>query len=273
MSSTAIPRRDVNSQNENSVYGKSSAFKLPGRNESEDEQTDLAKSECTTISDNNLKLEDSSSNQEKSRQKDEDTLGRLISPCLCKGTIRHVHVECLNRWRLRSQKKTSFFQCDECKYQYAFRRTTIAKYATNEFVLTIVTLTLFSCCVFLGGFIAKFFLYFNGFSPVILYDNTLDEEIPIEPMTLVKIFTVDYNHLISGFVFVGTIGFLQILFSLLWLGPFPFTVLVVTVVLLVGIIKAVWGMYKLAQGVSRLILERVELVILEVNAPSETSSA
>ncbi|CAG8475501.1 6814_t:CDS:2 [Ambispora leptoticha] len=260
-SSTTTPRRDVNAQNENSECGKSSSFKLPGRNESEEHElearTDLIENpECTTISSSNWNTGESNSNRERSQQ-------------------NHVHVECLNRWRLRSQKKTSFFQCDECKYQYAFRRTTIAKYATNEFVLKIVTLLLFACCVFLGGFFAKFFLYFNGF----------------KAMTFAKIFTVDYNHLISGFVFVGVIGFLQILFSLLWLGPFPslnirlpsgggrgggrgdnFAILVVAVILAMGVVKAIWGMYKFAQTVSRLILERVELVILEVNAPVETPS-
>ena len=27
------------------------------------------------------------------------TRGRLFSPCLCRGSMSHVHVECLNRWR------------------------------------------------------------------------------------------------------------------------------------------------------------------------------
>jgi len=32
-------------------------------------------------------------------EEEEDELGRLISPCKCKGTIKYVHLECLNRWR------------------------------------------------------------------------------------------------------------------------------------------------------------------------------
>lgn len=32
-------------------------------------------------------------------EEEEAELGRLISPCKCRGTIKYVHVECLNQWR------------------------------------------------------------------------------------------------------------------------------------------------------------------------------
>ena len=34
-------------------------------------------------------------------------LGRLFSPCLCRGTQRHVHVACLDRWRQMSQGQSA----------------------------------------------------------------------------------------------------------------------------------------------------------------------
>lgn len=52
-----------------------------------------------------------------------ETEGRLISPCLCRGTSRFVHIECLNQWRASSASDVSFFQCDVCGYQYNLRRT------------------------------------------------------------------------------------------------------------------------------------------------------
>ncbi|CAG8639668.1 36067_t:CDS:2 [Racocetra persica] len=182
---------------------------------------------------------------------EEESLGRLISPCLCKGTMRYVHVECLNHWRLRSQKKSSFFQCDECKYKYAFRRTTIAKFATNEY------------------YIADD------------YDFKYDPLFFREKMEFSKIFKIDYVHILLGFMFVGFVGFVQLLFSLMWFGPFRFgptggasggrrgvdgiTAVFFTIIVAVGILKAVYGMYKLVRSASRRILERVELTILEVN--------
>jgi len=30
--------------------------------------------------------------------------GKLFSPCLCKGSMRYVHVECLQRWRKEKDK-------------------------------------------------------------------------------------------------------------------------------------------------------------------------
>ncbi|XP_075169077.1 uncharacterized protein LOC142241216 isoform X2 [Haematobia irritans] len=39
---------------------------------------------------------------------------RLVSPCLCKGTMKYVHIECLERW-LNISGNTS---CEMCQYQY-----------------------------------------------------------------------------------------------------------------------------------------------------------
>jgi hypothetical protein len=51
---------------------------------------------------------------------DED-VGRLISPCLCKGSMRFVHLDCLNQWRISAANATSYFQCDQCKYRYSIQ--------------------------------------------------------------------------------------------------------------------------------------------------------
>lgn len=74
-----------------------------------------------------------------------DSQGKLISPCKCRyvpyvpdyseldsGTMKWIHVECLNQWRRASKKesrylqlvsvaKDSFFRCDECRHEYSFR--------------------------------------------------------------------------------------------------------------------------------------------------------
>ena len=53
----------------------------------------------------------------------ENGLGRLISPCMCAGTMRYVHVDCLNDWRGHSANPRSFYECDQCHYQYNVART------------------------------------------------------------------------------------------------------------------------------------------------------
>ncbi|RUP50419.1 hypothetical protein BC936DRAFT_139170 [Jimgerdemannia flammicorona] len=227
---------------------------------------------------------------------EDESLGRLISPCLCSGTMKYVHIGCLNRWRGASQKKTSFFECDSCKYRYRFSRTTWAAWATNEFVLTLVTITIFALAVFLSGFLVKFLLWYLAPDPedwLYLFtavhngnDDNLTPPSPPALMTLGRLFTLDLEHALLGLSFVGIIGFIQIMFGLLWLGPFPWggtwnlrntlgiardrdgrgvsgTFLLIVIVL--GCVKACWSLYKAVKSFSRVIMERLQDAILEVN--------
>ena len=45
----------------------------------------------------------------------ENGLGGLISPCLCSGSMRFVHVACLNSWRVQSANERSFYECEQCR--------------------------------------------------------------------------------------------------------------------------------------------------------------
>ena len=47
------------------------------------------------------------------------SLNELISPCLCDGTSKYVHTECLNTWRNTTSR--AFSQCTECHFNYALR--------------------------------------------------------------------------------------------------------------------------------------------------------
>jgi len=78
-------------------------------------------------------------------------LGRLIRPCLCKGSIsvgltqtiiditshllpflpQHVHVKCLQKWRTTSASREAFWVCPQCHYRYHFARTRVSGLATN----------------------------------------------------------------------------------------------------------------------------------------------
>jgi len=58
-------------------------------------------------------------------------LGRLISPCRCRGTMKFVHVHCLNSWRYASPNRRSVYQCDQCGYRYHFNRTHYAAIASS----------------------------------------------------------------------------------------------------------------------------------------------
>jgi uncharacterized membrane protein YgcG len=41
----------------------------------------------------------------------------LISPCLCSGSSRYVHRQCLQQWRQTNHRADAFYECEVCKYR------------------------------------------------------------------------------------------------------------------------------------------------------------
>ncbi|PCH33731.1 hypothetical protein WOLCODRAFT_94067 [Wolfiporia cocos MD-104 SS10] len=109
-------------------------------------------------------------------------LGRLIRPCRCKGSISHVHVKCLQRWRNTSASRSAFYSCPQCGYKYHFARTRVVGIATNPLVVAAMSTVLFTVLVICCSFITTSLLsedstsettFFYGFyySPVEVIQN------------------------------------------------------------------------------------------------------
>ena len=49
---------------------------------------------------------------------EEDNIKNMISPCLCRGSNKYVHKECLNQWRRLSDNQEQINQCPTCKFEY-----------------------------------------------------------------------------------------------------------------------------------------------------------
>eukprot|EP01084_Bolivina_argentea_P176220 304996_1 len=49
-------------------------------------------------------------------------LGQLFQPCRCSGTMKWIHVKCLNEWRAVAPNARSYYRCDQCQYEYNLRR-------------------------------------------------------------------------------------------------------------------------------------------------------
>jgi len=62
----------------------------------------------------------------------ENGLGRLIAPCLCSGSMKYVHVPCLNDWRTASANASSLYECEQCRYKYNIARTEYAAWLEDE---------------------------------------------------------------------------------------------------------------------------------------------
>lgn len=63
---------------------------------------------------------------------DSEDGGRLIRPCLCKGTQKYVHEACLAAWRMQNPlEKRNYWQCPTCKYSYHLERMTWGRWISS----------------------------------------------------------------------------------------------------------------------------------------------
>ncbi|KAL1748482.1 hypothetical protein HDZ31DRAFT_79612 [Schizophyllum fasciatum] len=88
----------------------------------------------------------------------EGELGRLIRPCLCRGSISYVHVECLKRWRLSSTSTKAFYECPQCHYQYRVARTRAVGIATNPVIIGVLSGILFVSLVMLSSVVTTYLM-------------------------------------------------------------------------------------------------------------------
>ena len=77
----------------------------------------------------------------------------LISPCLCTGTMRHVHVSCLNAWRAAAPDARSSFRCDQCRYAYRIERTKVAAFLGTRRGALVVAFSVLLCVVVVTGYL------------------------------------------------------------------------------------------------------------------------
>lgn len=87
-----------------------------------------------------------------------ESLGRLLSPCRCKGTMKYVHATCLDQWRAASARSSSAVACDQCGAPYRFRKSKFVGLATSPTLLFAVSLFLFLLLIWTVGVTATFFM-------------------------------------------------------------------------------------------------------------------
>jgi len=184
--------------------------------------------------------------------------GKLFSPCKCKGSIKFVHVGCLDQWRKVSKNSQSFFQCENCHYKYNFRRTTISQLFKSVWMLQVVTLFVFMVLIIMAGYCWK------------LVEYLVAEE---EERHFTSFIWVDAYHLMTGTILVGFIGFFQLFF---WANFRPFglghagggrnnvEVVLIAIVVLIGCIKTLISLYGIVKDLIQRLLLQMENMILEV---------
>lgn len=94
----------------------------------------------------------------------EDDPDDLICPCLCKGSQKYVHTECLNSWR--QQSELSYYQCPTCQYKYRIQRVQWAKWIMNKYTLIACTVLTIALVVLIVTLFFQWLLYLLGSSLV-----------------------------------------------------------------------------------------------------------
>ncbi|EPQ32477.1 uncharacterized protein PFL1_00671 [Pseudozyma flocculosa PF-1] len=89
---------------------------------------------------------------------DGESLGRLLSPCKCKGTMKYVHATCLDRWRALSARSSSVVSCDQCGAPYRFRKSPFVGLATSPSLLFALSVFLFVALIWTTGAVASLVL-------------------------------------------------------------------------------------------------------------------
>lgn len=102
---------------------------------------------------------------------DESINNILISPCLCKGSMKFIHRTCLDMWRKSNTK--AYYECDICKYKYKFYRNKIANLLRNKFIIILLTLFTYLIITLIIGFMISNnnLPYKNNIISYLLYGN------------------------------------------------------------------------------------------------------
>lgn len=86
---------------------------------------------------------------------DDAELGRLLSPCKCKGSQKYVHEGCLNSWRLSNPTAPrNYWQCPTCKFSYRLVRLHWASMLSSRWAQAGLTVAILIVSIFLLGFMA-----------------------------------------------------------------------------------------------------------------------
>ncbi|KAI1825366.1 hypothetical protein F4861DRAFT_501795 [Xylaria intraflava] len=133
---------------------------------------------------------------------------RLISPCLCKGSIKYMHEGCLKLWMNENPLKG--YQCDICKYQYRMERLSWAQRLRSPFISLMITLSILFIAVFLLGFVADPILGL-WLDPVGTITDTVIPGARFEDEEFTDFDDTDgwFEHLLKGVFSLGLLGFVK----------------------------------------------------------------
>ncbi|CAF3516537.1 unnamed protein product [Fusarium graminearum] len=216
---------------------------------------------------------------------DDPELGRLLSPCKCKGSQKYVHEGCLNAWRLANPMEArNYWQCPTCKFTYRISRLHWGSVLSSKWAQVGLTLCCCILSIFLLGFIADplFDLWSDPIgtlgetvTSVITDIEGLRQPPPPEPTSWIEHFT-------KGFFSLGIVGLFKTMFTV---NPFHWWQLrnsgvagggrrggtgrnrvenISLIFVLIGAFTFLMGIWKFVQKLSARILKNVSDRVVDI---------
>ena len=114
-----------------------------------------------------------------------------ITPCLCRGTQKHVHPECLEQWRIRNVNN-GFYRCNTCHFEYRLSRVWWGKFIGNPVTSIITSFVGLGCLGYCLGYTSS-----SLYNYVYYWIRQLPYHIPHK-----------YQTIFHGFAWIGFPGLL-----------------------------------------------------------------
>ncbi|KAF2639250.1 hypothetical protein P280DRAFT_454423 [Massarina eburnea CBS 473.64] len=212
-----------------------------------------------------------------SNVKYEDESGRLLRPCLCKGSSKFVHEACLQAWRHGdpSYGRRNYYQCPTCGFSYRLARLGAGRLVASAAAQIIMTVMIMIAFVFVLGFIADpiINLYLDPWGTLMPWVSSskyyYDEDGP----------TTWYEHFAKGIASMGVLGFLKVLIA----SPFSYFRIggrarntgrdryeqISWVIILIGVGTFLLAVYKGTRAWSRRVLEKAGERVMDVQGEDD----
>lgn len=144
----------------------------------------------------------------------EDESGRLIRPCMCKGSSKYVHEACLQAWRHAdpSYGRRNYWQCPTCGFKYRLARLGAGRFIGSAAAQIGLTALILISVIFVLGFVADpiINLYLDPWSFLSPWSGLSGSDYAYyyedESSTW-------YEHFAKGFASMGVLGFLKVLLA------------------------------------------------------------
>ncbi|KAK4195332.1 putative E3 ubiquitin-protein ligase, partial [Triangularia verruculosa] len=200
-------------------------------------------------------------------------LGRLMSPCNCKGSQKYVHEGCLQAWRNAApMADRNFWRCPTCLFEYRMERLRWAAWLSSKLLRAAITFLVMIFAVFLLGFFADPIIGYGAYQMGSVIDAEWEDhefDLPEELET-----SDWFGHFVKGFLSLGLLGFIK---STLAVSPFHIFFRggdrrrrrgrpedIGWVIIAIGLVTFLAGTWKAVSHFSAKVLEKISDRVMDV---------